>query len=316
MGITTYKLDLYRIDFNGENLCKLMNGGENAVLYGENILVNHNGYKSFYNTENNTYTDILPRNTNSHTINGDWLTYLDRTFTEITALNLKTGEIRSFKSDSVQIIYGYVWVGDTLYAAMDYGIIEITSDGAKAVKIAIEDGQSIVTAESIMTDGKHLYGVTTNFRLYRYDYDEMIGMYKAVEMGENNSAVKDNSWLFEKNINVSATDNSVNLKNSYYEGKVCYTAETDTLFWSDNTGIYMSSGDTTVRLTEMEAMSINVLNGRVYFINSAVRKTGGHPFGKAYYIDLKTGECNLFIDDEITRLTTSGNDIIYVKSER
>ena len=313
---TTYKLDLYRIDFNGENLCKLMNGGENAVFYGENILVNHNGYKSFYNIESNTYTDILPRNTYSHTVNGDWLTYLDRTFTEITALNLKTGEIRSFKSDSVPLIYGYVWVGDTLYASMDYGIIEISDKGAKAVKIAIEKGQSIVTAESIMTDGKHLYGLTTNFRLYRYDYDEMTGMYRAVEMGENDSAVKEKSWLFEKNENASATDNSVNLKNSYYEGKVCYSAETDTLFHSDNMGLYMSSEDTTVRLTEMEAMSINVLNGRVYFINSAVRKTGGHPSGKAYYIDLKTGECKTFIDEEITRLAVSGNDIIYVKSEK
>lgn len=316
LEVTTYKLDLYRIDFNGENLCKLMNGGENAVCYGENILVNHNGYKSFYNTESNTYTDILPRNTYSHTINGDWLTYLDRTFTEITALNLTTGETRNFKNGSVPLIYGYVWVGDTLYASMDYGIIEITDEGAKAVRIAIEDGQSIVTAESIMTDGKHLYGLTTNFRLYRYDYDEMIGMYRAVEMGESDSVVKDNLWLFEKNENASATDNSVNLKNSYYEGKVCYISETDTLFHSDNTGLYMSSEDTTVRLTEMEAMSINVLNGRVYFINSAVRKTGGHPSGKAYYIDLKTGECKTFIDEEITRLAVSGNDIIYVKSEK
>lgn len=313
---TTYNLDLYRIDFNGENLCKLMNGGENVVCYGENILVNHNGYKSFYNAENNTYTDILPRNTYSHAINGDWFTYLDGTFTEITALNLKTGEKRSFKSDSVPYIYGYVWVGDTLYASMDYGIIEITSNGAKAVRIAIEKGQSIVTAESIMTDGKYLYGLTTNFRLYRYDYDEITGMYKAVEMGENDSAMKEKSWLFEKNINASATDNSVNLKNSYYEGKVCCISETDTLFYSDNTGLYMNSGDTTVRLTDMDAMSINVHNGRVYFINAAVRKTGGHPCGKAYYIDLETGECELFIDKEITRLAVSGNDIIFATAEK
>lgn len=317
LEMTIFNLDSYRIDFNGENLCKLMDGSENVPYYGENVLVNHNSYKSFYNTENNTYTEILPRNTNSHTINGDWLTYLDRTFTGIYALNLTTGETRSFENVSVPYIYGYVWVGDTLYASMDYGIIEITAEGSRAVKIAIDDVQSRVTAESIMSDGKHLYGATANFRLYRYDYDEMIGMYRAVEITESSSPAKeDNSWLFEKNENASNADNSINLKNSYFEGKVCYISETDTLFWSDNTGLYMSSGHTTVRLTEMDAMSINVLCGRVYFINAVANNTGGHSSGKAYYIDLKTGEEKLFIDEEITRLSVSGNDIIYSKDEK
>ncbi len=317
LEMTIFNLDSYRIDFNGDNLCKLMNGSENIPYYGENILVNHNGYKSFYNTENGTYTDILPRNVCGISQNGDWLTYLNRTLTEIFAINVKTGETRSFENGSVPYIYGYVWVGDVLYAAMDYGIIEITAESAKAVKIAIEDGHSRVTAESIMTDGKHLYGLTTNFRLYRYDYDEMIGMYKAVEITEKNSVQQeDNSWLFEKNENASNADNSINLKNSYLAGKVCYISETDTLFWSDNTGLYMSSGDTTVRLTEMDAMSINVLCGRVYFINAATKNTGGHPCGKAYYIDLETGEEKLFIDEIISKLAISGGNIIYSKDEK
>ncbi len=182
--ITTFNLDTYRVDFSGDNLCKLMNGGDVVTYYGENILVNHNGYKSFYNTESNTYTDILSRHTNYHTINGDWLTYLHGDFNEISTLNLTTGETRSFKNKSVPYIYGYAWMGDILYAAMDGAIIEITDNGAKAVRIAIEEGQNHITAESIMTDGEHLYGLTNNFRLYRYDYDEVIGMYRANEIRE------------------------------------------------------------------------------------------------------------------------------------
>ncbi len=319
---TVYETALYRIDFDGENLCKIMDGGENAVYYGENILINHNGYKSFYNTENGAYTDILPRkNTGTVSQNGDWLTYIGgKALTSIHALNVRTGETRFFEDKAhFQYIYGYVWIDNVLYASVDGGIVKITADGGVYTEIRGEDIYQTVTAGSFMTDGKNLYGVTGDFMLYRYDYDKAQGVYKANKITAVDSGTKtdENAWLFKVNENVSNTDNSINLKNYISRGRVCYIEETDTLFWSDNTGLYMTSGDTTARLTDMSAMCINVLCGRVYFINSRINSELAHDdSGKAYYIDLKTGECRLFIDESISQLSVSGEALIYVKQEK
>jgi len=182
---TVYETALYRVDFNGENLCKIMEGGEAFVYYGESILVNNNGYKSFYNTKNNTYTSILPRSgVSSVSQNGDWLTYIGgNTSTSIHAVNVRTGEMRFFEDKKhFQYIYGYVWIGEILYAAVDNGFVKITADSSEYIEVELEEITKSATAVSVMTDGINLYGVTFDYRLYRYDYDDIIGMYKAEKM--------------------------------------------------------------------------------------------------------------------------------------
>lgn len=114
--------------------------------------------------------------------------------------------------------------------------------------------------------------------------------------------------LRKLNVAYSLFDNSVTLKNSTESGRILYIEETDTTFWTDNKYLYQKTGDENFALASGIIYSLNLLEGRLYFICSdavaAVRPMSGEPF----VLDLATGELSSLAE----RLTAA----IYVQSER
>lgn len=106
----------------------------------------------------------------------------------------------------------------------------------------------------------------------------------------------------------SVPDNSVYMKNTTESGRVLYAEETDTLFRADNKYLYQQTGGESFALAEGIFCSLNLMNGKLYFISSETAAAVQPMRGTPYMLDLDTGELTMLSDK-----TTSA---IYVQSER
>ncbi|MGN0597453.1 MAG: hypothetical protein ACI4J1_09030 [Ruminiclostridium sp.] len=104
---------------------------------------------------------------------------------------------------------------------------------------------------------------------------------------------------------------SVNAK-SPVPSKVCGIAENDLLFYSDKEGIYLKSGENTVKLSEREAMALTLYNGLLYFITP--ENGGSFPQGKVYSVDPETKEeCCIINQSNISNLFIADDTVYYTE---
>lgn len=110
------------------------------------------------------------------------------------------------------------------------------------------------------------------------------------------------------NSKYSVLDNSVALKNPVESGRLLYVKETNTTFWTDSKYLYQKTDNECFAIAEGIIYSLNLLNGKLYFICSDKSATVQPMRGTPYMLDLTTGELTLLSDK-----TTSN---IYIQQER
>ncbi len=106
----------------------------------------------------------------------------------------------------------------------------------------------------------------------------------------------------------SVLDNSVALKNSAETGRILFVEETDTLFWTDDKHLCQKTGGDCFTLADGKIESLNLLDGKLYFICEKTFIPNHTPKSKPYMLDLETGELTLLSD----KITTH----IYIQPER
>ena len=114
------------------------------------------------------------------------------------------------------------------------------------------------------------------------------------------------------NLGKSSENNSVNLK-CEIPAKMCYVSETDTLFYSDNSGLYQKNGSAVIQLSDDNAMSLNLYDGKLYYM---IPK-GGTIFecGNVYCLNLSTMEKELIISADVYSLSVHSDSIFYQTAE-
>ncbi|MGN1423169.1 MAG: hypothetical protein ACI4XA_07325 [Oscillospiraceae bacterium] len=115
-----------------------------------------------------------------------------------------------------------------------------------------------------------------------------------------------------RNFGKSSDNNSVNLK-CEIPARVCFVPETDTLFYSDNSGLFLKSGGAVIRLSDDNAMSLNLYDGKLYYM---IPK-GGTKFecGNVYCLDLSTMQKELIIGADVHSLSVHSGRIFYQTAE-
>ncbi|MCM1333591.1 MAG: DUF5050 domain-containing protein [Bacteroides sp.] len=113
------------------------------------------------------------------------------------------------------------------------------------------------------------------------------------------------------NVGQSNYDNSVNLKGQN-PGKVCYVPETDTLFYSDNGGTYQKNGESVIKLLDEPIFSINVADGKLYFIRPTGEDRVGS-YGDLYRMDLSSGAIDRVLEEEVANASVYKDAIFYSK---
>lgn len=119
--------------------------------------------------------------------------------------------------------------------------------------------------------------------------------------------------LLRINIGQSNYDNSINLKGRI-PGKMCYVPETDTLFYSDSSGLYQKNGESVIKLLDESVISINIADGKLYFILPIGENRYGS-YGKLYQMDLSSGVTDCVIEEEIGNASVYKDRIFYLKHE-
>lgn len=119
--------------------------------------------------------------------------------------------------------------------------------------------------------------------------------------------------LIQMNVEQSNFSNSVNLKGSI-PGKICYVAETDTLFYSDSYGLFQKNGDNIITLLDKSVISLNLVDGILYFIIPE-GDDGDGLYGKAYRMNLENGKTECIIKDNISNMSVYKDKIFYRKTE-
>lgn len=114
------------------------------------------------------------------------------------------------------------------------------------------------------------------------------------------------------NMRKSNYSNSFNLKGSV-PGKMCFIPETETLFYSDNNGLFQKNGENIITLFYEPVMSINLAEGNLYFIIPDGDNHGR--YGKVYQMDLSSGKIICIIDDNVTNIAVYKDRIFYLKNE-
>lgn len=117
--------------------------------------------------------------------------------------------------------------------------------------------------------------------------------------------------LLRLNAEKSNYSNSVNLKGGF-PGKMCCVGETDTLFYSDQNGLFQQTGGKTVRLLETPVSALNIAGGNLYFIIPE-SEAAGHDRGKAYRMALNDGETECIIDEDVINISVYKDRIFYQK---
>lgn len=114
------------------------------------------------------------------------------------------------------------------------------------------------------------------------------------------------------NLGKSSANNSVNLK-CEIPAKVCYVPETDTLFYSDSSGLFQKNGSAVICLSDDNAMSLNLYDGKLYYM---IPK-GGTKFecGNVYCLNLSTMERELIISADVYSLSVHSGRIFYQTAE-
>ena len=94
---------------------------------------------------------------------------------------------------------------------------------------------------------------------------------------------------------------------------MCYVSETDTLFYSDNSGLYQKNGSAVIQLSDDNAMSLNLYDGKLYYM---IPK-GGTIFecGNVYCLNLSTMEKELIISADVYSLSVHSDSIFYQTAE-
>lgn len=118
--------------------------------------------------------------------------------------------------------------------------------------------------------------------------------------------------LIHINVGQSNFSNSMNLKCSI-PGKMCYVRETDTLFYSYDDGLFQENGDNVIRLLDEPAISLNFVDGMLYFIIPE-GDDNGWIYGKAYRMDMDSGKTERIIEDDISKLSVYSDGIFYLQS--
>lgn len=129
----------------------------------------------------------------------------------------------------------------------------------------------------------------------------------------------ENSFIFDKNKNASCTGSCINRKSSKFPGKVCWCDKTQTLFWSDITGLYMSSENITVKLSDMRAHGLFLYKGKLYFARSEkplLTSIFPHTYeGGIYCYDILTNELTELSEANASSLNLFDGQIIYDVTE-
>ncbi len=110
------------------------------------------------------------------------------------------------------------------------------------------------------------------------------------------------------NSECSVLDNSVAMKNPVESGRLLYVKETNTTFWTDSKYLYQKTDNECFAIAEGIIYSLNLLNGKLYFICSDNPASVQPMRGTPYMLDLATGELTL-----LSAKTTSN---IYIQQER
>lgn len=126
---------------------------------------------------------------------------------------------------------------------------------------------------------------------------------------ETNSFSQQEADLIRLNTGQSNYSNSVNLKGGV-PGKMCYIKETDTLYYSDGSGLFQQTGENTVKLLDTQVMSLAVADGKLYFIIPE-GETASVEFGKAFRMDLTNEKTECIIEEDISNLSVYKDRIFY-----
>lgn len=177
--VTVYSMQHYRMDFDG-NITEKKNTLEAfGVYYGEHELVTADDMYCWHDTLTGEYVLVVPtKDAWNISQNGEWLTWTDNGKYNINALNIATGE-RKYCAN-MSYIYDYVWLNGELLVSSDGAIYSIGEGTAQKRFIS---GIDDVTALSLFTDGKDIYGLSPNGRLLRYELDSPL-VYTPVTMWE------------------------------------------------------------------------------------------------------------------------------------
>ena len=129
----------------------------------------------------------------------------------------------------------------------------------------------------------------------------------------------ENKFIFEKNANAVSSNNSINLKNELFPGKLCFCESSDTLFYSDCEGIYMMSEGIRVKISDMTAHGLNLYNGKLYFAASSESLLGGNVSGcyagEIYSYDISENKIELLLAVNASNLYIYNDQIIYAETE-
>ncbi len=135
----------------------------------------------------------------------------------------------------------------------------------------------------------------------------------ATAEAESITIQKDEAYYEQLKLNAGLSSDypSPNLK-SPVPSKVCYVSETDTLFYSDSSGLFQKNSGGTTMLSASEAMALTLHNGSLYYI---VPENGGKfPMGMAYRLDLETGEeCPIIAQNNISNILPLDETIYYIE---
>lgn len=114
------------------------------------------------------------------------------------------------------------------------------------------------------------------------------------------------------NLGKSVENNSINLKCDI-PAKMCYVPETDTVFYSDKNGIFQKNGSKVVHLSDENATSLNLYDGKLYYVIPNGKEKSD--MGKVYCLDLSTMKKKCIINENVYWFSVHNDKIYYLESK-
>ncbi len=134
------------------------------------------------------------------------------------------------------------------------------------------------------------------------------------EMQEDSEIIKETYYKSALNKGITNSYNSVNNKNQYLPSVCCFIEETDTMFFSDGERLYQKNGDNINILADINAISINLIDGWLYFVKPD-KSVGNVAVGNVYKFSLETHELIEVYEGNARHISYNGNRLIVMTTE-